>query len=84
MASMCRSCGAIVKWITTVKGKKMPVDPELVSADDCEKGDLLVTEDGETHYITDRVLAHGEGCEALQGYVSHFATCSAAEDWRKK
>jgi hypothetical protein len=75
----CRYCGATIKWVETNKGKLMPVDPELISSDDCEHGDFLVTEDG-------RVLKvdHSRNdYESTDGYVSHFATCPDANTARK-
>jgi hypothetical protein len=26
----CKSCGAVIEWITTASGKSMPCDPKLV------------------------------------------------------
>lgn len=32
--SYCKGCGAIVHWITTPRGQKMPLDNEQSSAED--------------------------------------------------
>lgn len=78
--STCRSCGAKIDWIELQSGKKMPVDPELVSSADCEHGDVIVTEMGQV-----RKIDHSKNdYEILDGYVSHFSTCPDADDWRKK
>lgn len=61
----------------------MPCDPELVSADDCEPGTVLVTEDGDVMKITAQTTLNGEGCDTVEGYQSHFATCPDAERFRK-
>lgn len=49
----------------------MPVDPELISSDDCEHGDVLVTEEGEVI----KVNHSRNDYETYEGYVPHFATC---------
>lgn len=36
----CRSCGAPVVWVVTARGKRMPLDPPLVT---------VVDDDGRTH-----------------------------------
>jgi len=78
--STCRSCGAEIKWIKTIASKNMPVDPELISSDDLEHGDVLVTEDG---HVT-KVDHSCNDYESVDGYVSHFATCPHADQHRRK
>jgi len=56
----------------------MPCDPDVVSSEDCEEGDLLVREDGVCVPIKE-----GYPKESVTGYVSHFATCPNAEQHRK-
>lgn len=82
--STCRSCGAKIKWIKTTAGKNMPCDPELVTADDCDAGIVLVTEEGDVVKITSQTVLSGEGCHSVEGYVSHFATCPNADKFRRK
>lgn len=67
----CKYCGAAIEWKVTKAGKKMPVDPELISSDDCEHGDVLVTEEGEVI----KVNHSRNDYETYEGYVPHFATC---------
>lgn len=77
--SKCKYCGAGIKWVETNKGKAMPVDPELVSSDDCDNGAFLVTEDGRVIKID-----HGNAkYETTDGFVSHFATCPSANEARR-
>ena len=75
--STCRSCGAKIEWKTLQSGKNHPVDPDLVSVEDCEKGDKLVLEDGKVLVVT------AEDERDIEGYVSHFSTCPDADKWRK-
>ncbi len=60
-AGECRSCGALIYWVTMPSGKKMPVNRGRESR--------VVFQEGEW-----RVLG---------SYVSHFATCKQADQWRK-
>lgn len=76
--SVCRNCGAKIDWVETEAGKKMPVDPDRVNLDDCEIGDILVTDLGETIKKTKETKIDAEG------YVSHFSTCPKEDYWRKK
>lgn len=78
--STCRSCGAVINWIETKKGKKMPVDPGDIEFDDAESGDVLVSELGDVVYVKE-----GSKNEHphQKYYISHFATCPQADDWRK-
>jgi hypothetical protein len=71
----CRSCGAIIKFIKTKKGKWMPVDPELLTAEDVELGDVIVTDSGEVTKVTEKT-------GIALGYISHFATCPNADEHR--
>lgn len=45
--SICRGCGASIDWITTTKGKSMPVDPEPVFIIEGAGKDRFVTDEGE-------------------------------------
>lgn len=81
----CRSCGAVIVWTFTPKGRRMPLDPESVS-----DGNVIVTghiQGGKDHGTpTVTVLRAGElplqPGEPL--YVSHFSTCPQAAQHRRK
>ena len=74
--SQCKSCGANIKWVKTMRGKNMPVDEDSVGVSDCEDGDLLITESGRTF----RVGEQNPPQELL--YVSHWSTCPKADSHR--
>ena len=76
--SLCRSCGQQVEWVTTTKGKKMPVDPEVVEYEDAEKGTVLVTEGGNVITVNEF-----QRMPNVRGRISHFATCPQADQWRR-
>lgn len=79
----CRSCGAPVIWAVTHKGKRMPVD-----ADPVENGNIKL------RYVGEIIIAAYPGKEhpglfddpsfAEKCYVSHFATCEQAKNWRRE
>jgi hypothetical protein len=64
----CRGCGAEVIWCKTAKGKSMPLDAVPFS-----EGNIRIV-DGVANY----------GDKGTGPYVSHFATCPKAGDWRKR
>lgn len=74
----CRSCGALIYWATTDKGRSMPID-----ATPCPEGNVLLTRRGEA--LKARVLAAGEEVEPGRNrWVSHYATCEQADQWRRR
>ena len=81
--SKCRSCGAKLIWIKTASGKNMPCDYRKIRFRRNPESDIkLVTQDGE---ITgaDIVVDGNESYDGI-GYFSHFATCPAANEFRKR
>ena len=83
----CRGCGAPVRWVTTEKGRRMPLDPEPVEVDaiNAARG-LFVIRPG--------LLGEGERVIAVTPgfveesrepvYISHFATCPEAKTFRRR
>jgi hypothetical protein len=72
----CRSCGAEMIWVTTPKGKKMPLD-----AAPAPKGSFIFDgdpEDAKVLYIGEKDKYQGER------FTSHFSTCPDAGKFRKK
>jgi hypothetical protein len=74
----CRSCHAAIVWAVTEAGRRMPLDVEPDPA-----GNLAIVE-----YLADGtpVVAFDAGARALLDlrYLSHFATCPQAGDWRRR
>ena len=78
----CRGCGQEITWIKMKTGKSMPVDPERIMYWDDENGkDVLVTLDGETVTCS---LTGDINKATGYGYVSHFATCPASNNFRRR
>ena len=77
----CRGCGAPIGFIKTVAGKSIPVDPEEVTYWQKTGGSKkIVTPNGEV------VSAELEGDPQTAtgiGFVSHFATCTNPDYFRK-
>lgn len=82
----CSSCGAPVLWLTTTKGKPMPVDPALllvVPGDASPPRATVVTPGGEV--VTGRLVEREPaGAVAVAGRPSHFATCPDAAAHRRR
>lgn len=80
--SQCRSCGASIRWVVSVKGARMPIDAEpdangnLYLATRAVDGAWCasVTTGRQMHYL--RSIG--------RAYVSHHATCPQALQWRRK
>jgi hypothetical protein len=75
----CRSCGALVVWAQTERGKRAPID-----ASPTEGGTTVLRErPGEEAPLA----IFGVPDDAFPGeprYTSHFATCPHASDWRQR
>ena len=77
----CRGCGREIAFIKTVAGKTMPVNPDSV---------YFVAAGGPNTYVmADGTVERGREPERNEtetriGYISHFATCPAADSFRKK
>ena len=81
--SGCRSCGAEITWAKTLTGKRMPIDAEPDNA----KGNLLLIKSNGVGVLLPLAGLNDEARQAAERqrvplYVSHFATCPQAGDWR--
>ena len=74
----CTKCGKQIMWIKTTGGKNMPCNPNFE-----QKGgkDRIVLTNGVV--VTGTVQDYPEHATGF-GYISHFATCEAAQMFRKK
>lgn len=87
----CRGCGNEIGFITMTSNVKMPVDPELVTewvvfgfgGPSDQPRVSLVSEKGELRQGRRSTLTD-PAAERLEGYISHFATCTAAERFRQR
>lgn len=79
----CRGCGKEIAFIKTKNGKSIPVDPEARYFLPGQGG-------GYTYILMDGETMRGKPTEESPyvpykiGYISHFATCPAADSFRKK
>ena len=77
--SKCKACGAEIVWIRMTGGKMMPCDAQKIPfRKNFASGELsLVLPDG-------RVVRGDLDLESEEfGYQSHFATCPAANKFRR-
>lgn len=82
----CTSCAAPIGFIETPSGRAIPVDPELVKTfralTAVTTNKVLVTERGVVTRFFEVTATYPEA-EAIEGFVSHFATCSAPAAHRR-
>ena len=80
--SICKGCGQEIRWIKMASGKAMPVCPELVTYWVKKGGSgKVVTPNGE---VLSCVFEGDEQTATGLGYVSHYATCPAADSFKKR
>ena len=81
--SVCRGCGQQIRWIRMTGGRMMPVDPVPIYYEDKRDGaEVIVTEDGRISAgRTEAVAVVGS---RVKGYRSHFASCPAAGQFRRR
>lgn len=78
----CRGCGAPIIWIKTAAGKSMPCDAEPITYwQDSTGSNKIVTPNGEV--LSARLEGDPQKATSI-GYISHFATCPAADKFRRK
>lgn len=75
--SSCRKCGANIKFIKTIGGKWLPVNPEPVYYSLLGNKDRIVTSDGRIVACT--IVENITDCI---GFIPHWATCKYADDFR--
>lgn len=85
--SQCRGCGKEIRFIKTVKGKTMPVNPEKVWVRIAKGGKPYMKKDGT--FVTGEIVGdaydmNNPDSELIEAYESHFATCTKADTFRKK
>lgn len=76
--SKCKSCGAEIIFIRSLKGKQIPCNAEPVRFTyELGAPDRVVTRNGE---VLPAIIGPN-GAET--GYISHFATCPNANNHRR-
>ncbi|MDY6291720.1 MAG: hypothetical protein SPL86_09585 [Succiniclasticum sp.] len=87
----CGKCGAPIRYIRMKRsGKWMPVNAKPVEVIPCigmdKGGHTFVTLDGEAFRARKKredVLFY-DGVDIIGAFESHFATCPAADEYRRK
>lgn len=80
--SRCKSCGADIIWIKTNNGKSMPCDPDQVLYKQ-KKGGAATTVTPNGEVVKCELNVDPEDATGI-GYIPHWATCSNADQHRKK
>lgn len=79
---ICSKCGKQIMWVKTKAGKNMPCNPNFVYYKEQKDGkDRIVLDNGEV--VAGMIQSYPEHASG-SGYISHFATCEAAQMFRKK
>ena len=83
--AICKGCGQAIFFVKMQgTGKAMPCDFTPVYYEDTERGThTIITPDGRTSKGREAIVFSEEGSKR-KGYLSHFATCPAAGQFRKK
>lgn len=71
----CRSCGAPIVWAHTVGGMRLPVDLALVAG-----GNVVLDRTPGVGLVA----TYTKPDPAIARYLSHFATCPDAAEWRRR
>ena len=74
----CKGCGKQILWTTTMNGKAMPCNPEVIRFNRSQFGK-------ETFVTAGGYVIKGDRNESGEenGYISHFATCPKSGTFRK-
>ena len=75
----CSKCGARIMFLRMTSGKKMPVDTNFVNYTAGGK-DRIVLTNGKV--VAGTVVNDPQKADGF-GYISHFATCKYANNFRK-
>lgn len=88
MTTVCRSCGAPIRWAVTTNGRRIPID-----AEPHPEGNLAIAGQGAGGRIsfdpTVRLIPKAQLDDFRQKhpgtplYLSHFATCPNADTHRR-
>lgn len=78
----CKGCGQPIVWIKTETGKNMPCDPDtVVYWAKAKAAGKVITPNGEViSCVFEGDLSKATGI----GYISHYATCPQAAQFRKR
>lgn len=79
----CRGCGAEIRFIKTKSGKAIPVNPSPVYIEDKNGDKIIVTTDGRVSNGRLEVVT-SQNQFLTRGYISHFATCPFANNYRRR
>ena len=87
----CGKCGAAIRYIRMKRsGRWMPVNAEPVEVTPCigldRGGHVVITLEGETVRARKKKedSLFYDGVDRVAAYESHFATCPAADEYRRK
>ena len=74
----CRECQERIRFISTPKGKQLPINAEAVDATVPKVGDKVVNMKGEVVVVRETFARSGG-----KVWIPHWATCTAPNKFRK-
>ena len=80
----CRGCGEQIAFIKTERGKFLPVNTGSVSFVPAGGPNTYVMSDGTVKRGRETDWADRQQANFEVGYICHFATCKAADSFRKR
>ena len=75
--SRCQSCGAPIRWVITLDGARMPLDP-----DPHPRGNVVPELQGRDGQAP-RAVVLAKPATDRPAWVSHFTTCRSAASHRR-
>lgn len=79
----CGSCHAEIEWVVTESGARMPLDVASVEGGNLTFTGRTVNGGREVRYMKRQGREGGLLAEPAPTYVSHFATCPDAAQYRR-
>lgn len=85
----CRSCRKPIEWVTTTKGKRVPVNPDYRTVlrvkpyDFSSRKKVTVVSDQGEMVVGWEPRPGDPEAGLLRGRLSHFATCPQAGSWER-
>lgn len=79
----CRGCGEPILFIRMKNRKMIPVNPSPVFVEDKSARDVIITADGRVSNGRQEYVKSDNDL-FVKGYISHFATCPFASQFRNR
>ena len=79
----CKACKAEIRFIKLKSGKAIPVNPSPAYIEDGNGKEIIITDDGRISNGRLEIVT-SQNQFLTRGYISHFATCPFANNFRRR